>query len=319
MIGGDSAGGNLTSALLLHLGHPHPQIPEYQLARPLRGALLISPWISFDTETSSFKTNQFSDYLTSTATNRASEAFVGPGIKHDSYSEPINAPVEWWKEVAKKAVRDVLIWGGGGEVLIDGIRTFGEHIIEGFGMEDAERSNAKTAAHDADGTVEELSTETKVTEQPLVESDGSVKDTNRTANKPPTEATEVAGKPPAETEGAVKNPLKETNSTVEGVSTETKDFAEGVQAEADGTIKIVSEEANSAVPKAPETTNVATSATVPKKPSKPSEIKRNSRATLVVTPHEAHEEMIMDYILLISKKGDGAKEIENWMTKTLKE
>jgi hypothetical protein len=32
---------------------------------------------------------------------------------------------------------EILIWGGGGEVLIDGIRTFANTISEGFGDADA--------------------------------------------------------------------------------------------------------------------------------------------------------------------------------------
>src|ERR1700761_8782173 len=109
LIAGDSAGGNLAAALLLHLGHPHPLVPELRLAQPLRGAVLISPWISFATDTPSFTTNAHSDYLTAPAIIRASAEFVGPGNKHDSYSEPIEAPVDWWTEVANKAVRDILI------------------------------------------------------------------------------------------------------------------------------------------------------------------------------------------------------------------
>jgi hypothetical protein len=35
-------------AVISHLMHPHPDVPELKLAEPFRGILLISPWIAFD-------------------------------------------------------------------------------------------------------------------------------------------------------------------------------------------------------------------------------------------------------------------------------
>jgi hypothetical protein len=343
MIGGDSAGGNLAAALLLHLGHPHPQLPAYRLSHPLRGALLISPWISFNTDLPSFTKNQYSDYLTATAIKRASEAFVGPDKQHDSYSEPSTAPREWWKEVATSAVTEVLIWGGGGEVLIDSIRTFGERVIEGFGMADDEQSSGKMTASKTNGAVEELTTGPKPTEQALKENNSTVKNITGNDKEQSGVTTEVGSEAPVETHPAVQDATKEPNSTGVEASTEVKDFAEDVPEEAPGTIESIPQGTNDAVEKvsspmnaailptipespskpseverAPAATNAAVPVLITDPPSKPSEVKKSSRATLVITPHEAHEEMIMDYILLISKKGDGAKEIENWMTKTLK-
>jgi acetyl esterase/lipase len=98
---------------------------------------MVSPWISFETNSPSFFDNVESDYLTTIALDRASGAFVGPGNPHDEYSEPIRAPPTWWKEVAEKVGDEVMIWGGGGEVLIDGIRTFATTIAEGFADADA--------------------------------------------------------------------------------------------------------------------------------------------------------------------------------------
>ncbi|KIW03787.1 uncharacterized protein PV09_05090 [Verruconis gallopava] len=132
LIAGDSAGGNLVANLLLHLGHPHPDCTQYTLTKKLKGALMISPWISFETDSPSFQKNKHSDYLTKVALNKASAAFIGPGAKHDAYSQPLDAPVSWWTEVAEKAVQHVLIWGGGGEVLIDGIKKFAANVISGF-------------------------------------------------------------------------------------------------------------------------------------------------------------------------------------------
>jgi hypothetical protein len=40
-----------------------------------------------------------------------------------------------WREVAA-VVDEIMIWGGGGEILIDGIRTFADRIASGFAEAD---------------------------------------------------------------------------------------------------------------------------------------------------------------------------------------
>lgn len=99
-------------------------------------------------------TNATSDYLTPRALNRASKAFIGwsgsPGTSrpnpHDEYSEPIRVPSDWWADVAENVVDEVMIWGGGGEVLIDGIRAYAGTMAEGFAMADAGIATARTSA-----------------------------------------------------------------------------------------------------------------------------------------------------------------------------
>jgi hypothetical protein len=65
-----------------------------------------------------------------------SKAFLGPTQRHgilmgDSYSEPLVAETTWWSG-AHKVVSEVMIWGGGGEILIDGIKAFGDKFREGW-------------------------------------------------------------------------------------------------------------------------------------------------------------------------------------------
>jgi hypothetical protein len=136
LIAGDSAGGNLVASLLLHLGVPHPNCTQYTLKKKLKGAVMISPWVSFDTNSPSIQKNKYSDYITKSALEYGSTTFIGPNADHDAYSQPADAPVQWWKEVAEKVVENVLIWGGGGELLIDGIKKFSINLMTGF--EDAE-------------------------------------------------------------------------------------------------------------------------------------------------------------------------------------
>jgi acetyl esterase/lipase len=122
LIGGDSAGGNLTAALLGHLTHPHPasSIPRITLSEPLLGVVLISPWMGFDISRASYQENQYLDMIPAAAAQRWSNAFMG-NAKPDRYNQPILAPSSWWNDIP---VKDVLITGGDEEVLIDEIREF---------------------------------------------------------------------------------------------------------------------------------------------------------------------------------------------------
>lgn len=301
LIGGDSAGGNLCSALLLHLGKPHPDVSPresgvaspFRIKAPLKAALLVSPFISFETQSPSFQQNRTSDYLTIEALNTASNAYIGPGKEHDEYSEPIKAPIEHWTDVANHAVEEIMIWGGGGEILIDGIKVFGGRILEGFskadelvsnpisaGSEKAERPESTDVFHDARGSV-------------------WVEPPEGSAPKEATEAVEDnenIGKP-------IANALTPTSTNVDN------------PAVADTLAKME--------PEAKIGTPVVAPATAEKAAAVSGVIKKTAigkdRVKLVVTPYEAHEEMIIDYVLMIRDKGEGAKEIENWLTKVLME
>lgn len=56
VVGGDSAGGNLTVQLLSHLLHPHPDAEVVDLsAGPLAGAFLVSPLVTDDLSSQSFR------------------------------------------------------------------------------------------------------------------------------------------------------------------------------------------------------------------------------------------------------------------------
>jgi acetyl esterase/lipase len=132
---GDSAGANLVIALLSHISHPHPStvlpIPRINLSSPLRGAVLISPWISFDTTSPSFQQNSYKDCIGTEAGRKWSTAFMACPWPHkeasDYYNEAVTAPAEWW---AGLKVEEVLVLAGEEEVLIDGIREFSRKLGE---------------------------------------------------------------------------------------------------------------------------------------------------------------------------------------------
>lgn len=140
-MGGDSAGGNLTAALLEHIAHPHADVPPVSLSHPLHAVLLISPWVSFSTHWQTFDTNAESDYISRRAIARAATTYTALGSKPDAYAEPNTSPVQWWADIAKSVVQHILIWGGGGEVLLDGIKDFAAKVGEGFSRADGDTSS----------------------------------------------------------------------------------------------------------------------------------------------------------------------------------
>lgn len=94
--------------------------------------MLISPWVSFDTSWQTFQQNANSDYFTPPAVERAAITYIAPGSSHDAYSEPARSPPEWWADIAYGVVRNMMIWGGGGEVLLGGISDFANKVCAGF-------------------------------------------------------------------------------------------------------------------------------------------------------------------------------------------
>ncbi len=120
MLAGDSAGGNLTLAVLSHISQPHPQVPKLEFEGNFRAAILISPWLKFDFSADSFIRNQNKDVCA--VVDKWSEAFLGEA-KTDPYNQPFTAPADWWRGLR---VEEVLIVAGSDEIYIDDIKTFAE-------------------------------------------------------------------------------------------------------------------------------------------------------------------------------------------------
>lgn len=135
VLGGDSAGGNLTLGVLSHLAHPHPDIAALPLPAKLHAALLISPWCSLTQHsTSSHARNAQRDMFDARPLSRWAAAFLNSSspFAGDAYSEPVLASTEWWEPVAD-VVGEVLVWGGANEILIDGIEAFARKFSVGMG------------------------------------------------------------------------------------------------------------------------------------------------------------------------------------------
>jgi acetyl esterase/lipase len=120
LVGGDSAGGNLAAAILLHTTHPSelaPPLPRVSATEKLKALVLISPWVSFDITLPSFKRNQKKDYLQAETEKRWSDMYRD-GQPPSPYNEPALALAAQWKGLP---VQDILVTAGSSEVLIDGI------------------------------------------------------------------------------------------------------------------------------------------------------------------------------------------------------
>lgn len=141
ILSGDSAGGNLALALMSHMLHPHPDVPVINLQRPLGGALLYSPWVSFRTDYPSFS-NEKLDNMAPIALRRWSAMFLGkadtvnreadPGhVTGDAWTEAtLNTP-QWW-EGLHRVVGNMFVWYGGYEVFADSIRAWKRNLNEGW-------------------------------------------------------------------------------------------------------------------------------------------------------------------------------------------
>lgn len=124
IVGGDSAGGNLAMAVLLHLSHPHPDIEPVTLLSPLAGVFGYAPWVNFSHDWPSFKENVYRDVLTDQALLRWSNAYLD-GKQGDSWSEPDRAPAEWWQDAKTE---QILLLAGGDELLLGPIESFAKKV-----------------------------------------------------------------------------------------------------------------------------------------------------------------------------------------------
>jgi acetyl esterase/lipase len=133
VVGGDSAGGNLTLQLASHLLHPLPSIPAPpKLSEPLAGALLISPWVAYNVDAPSYVRNEGKDLLLSSSYKFMADLVnlgVTPELKH--HVEPASAPASWWSGLDRVYPR-ILITAGEHEGLFDQIIdasvVIGQHV-----------------------------------------------------------------------------------------------------------------------------------------------------------------------------------------------
>ncbi|KAJ5950500.1 uncharacterized protein N7479_008913 [Penicillium vulpinum] len=128
VIGGDSAGGNLATATLLHLSHPHAEIEPLVLSAPLAGVFAYAPWVNFSSEWPSMKDNRWKDVITASALTRWSVVYRS-GKPADNWNEPFNAPAEWWSGAKTEKI---LFLVGSDEILLSPVQEFAKKIKSTF-------------------------------------------------------------------------------------------------------------------------------------------------------------------------------------------
>ncbi|OIW22689.1 alpha/beta-hydrolase [Coniochaeta ligniaria NRRL 30616] len=107
VVGGDSAGGNLTAQLLGHILHPHPSVEPIRLAKPLRAAFTVSPWVSTSINTPSFRENRHIDMLSPEISLRSSRTLLeGTGYEAEErkgygWAMPVDAEDTWFDGLSK--------------------------------------------------------------------------------------------------------------------------------------------------------------------------------------------------------------------------
>jgi acetyl esterase/lipase len=126
LIGGDSAGGNLSLAILSHLMHPHPDVQSLPGKTKLGAAMLVSPWAAFSQTRPSWSSNVKSDALDKPTIRTWEGNFMG-SAKSDSYTEAAEAPADWWKGLSS-VVSEISILAGEKEIIRDDVRALSENI-----------------------------------------------------------------------------------------------------------------------------------------------------------------------------------------------
>ncbi|KAJ7188867.1 Alpha/Beta hydrolase protein [Mycena filopes] len=123
-ITGDSAGGNLVFQVLSQILHPHPSAPEIRLPAPIRGILVISPWVVLTAESKSYTENDGKDFLPKKVLREWGVGILGAFPKDvGAFSEVGKAPKEWFTGV-DRVVDRVLITVGTAELMRDDILEF---------------------------------------------------------------------------------------------------------------------------------------------------------------------------------------------------
>ncbi|OJJ68113.1 hypothetical protein ASPBRDRAFT_210028 [Aspergillus brasiliensis CBS 101740] len=117
---GDSAGANLCLAILSHLLHPSPDVPELRIGAPLKAIALLSPWLSFRHDSPSMMINEYKDIDAREVTERWSREYLN-GKPSNYYTEALEAPEEWWQDAL---VEQTLVLAGSDEVLLDSIKAW---------------------------------------------------------------------------------------------------------------------------------------------------------------------------------------------------
>ena len=155
VMGGDSAGGNLTAQLVGHILHPHPQAEEVRLDEPLAGVFTVSPLVSTGTNSPSFVRNASIDMLSPATIRKCNENLLdGISVFDTEVSDGkgwamcMDVDTESWFRGLDAVARAVYVTVGVQEVLMDQGVEFAEAIRRGNPGIDVRLEVMKNEAHD---------------------------------------------------------------------------------------------------------------------------------------------------------------------------
>ncbi|CZR68092.1 uncharacterized protein PAC_17991 [Phialocephala subalpina] len=154
VIGGDSAGGHLSLSLLSHLMHQYPddKFPALRLSTPLSGCFLVSPLLSLDLDTPSYRENQHADLLSIPVIQDWGEdlfkgsQFVNEKQNGKGWGMALSSDKVWWSRLGE-IVKRVYLVSGGEELFRDHIIEFGERLKVADGVDVSVHINMEEA-HD---------------------------------------------------------------------------------------------------------------------------------------------------------------------------
>ncbi|EGR49836.1 uncharacterized protein TRIREDRAFT_106120 [Trichoderma reesei QM6a] len=131
-VGGDSAGGNVAMQLLHHIIEPHPEASRISLTEPLSAAFLVSPWLSREISSISFRKHDRNDMLSiaimrSLAADARTHRYEIDSYRDDSWAEPLEC-LGTWLYGLNGAVKRLHIVVGEREVLADQIKALAKML-----------------------------------------------------------------------------------------------------------------------------------------------------------------------------------------------
>lgn len=113
-------------ALMSILLHPHEGIKPLKLESPLAGLLLISAWVSFKSDSQSFKDNNERDIHQKAQMHEWADDFATPE-ERNNYTEPVDADSSWFKGFPARKTLNIY---GGYEIFRDDIAAVGKKLRE---------------------------------------------------------------------------------------------------------------------------------------------------------------------------------------------
>ncbi|GAA5997778.1 hypothetical protein JCM5350_003054 [Sporobolomyces pararoseus] len=121
LVGGDSAGGNLSTALLLYLRDHHSSSSP-------RGGILLSPWLDFTTSFKSWETNSLTDYISMDSTDPLAPQFLFVNSEQDLIHPYVSPSIS--EAGSLRGLPPLIVLAGGSETLRDEITLFCQRAVK---------------------------------------------------------------------------------------------------------------------------------------------------------------------------------------------